>query len=33
MNVMIEHGKTVYAFEVNRYICWGTPQDLLVYNY
>ena len=33
MNVMLEHRKTVCAFEVNRYICWGTPQDLLVYNY
>jgi dTDP-glucose pyrophosphorylase len=33
MNVMIEAGKTVYVFEVDRYICWGTPQDLELYNY
>lgn len=33
MNVMIEHGKQVYAFEVSQYICWGTPQDLVIYNY
>lgn len=33
MNVLIENGKRVYVFEVDQYICWGTPQDLLIYNY
>jgi dTDP-glucose pyrophosphorylase len=33
MNLLIEGGKKVYIFEVDRYICWGTPQDLAVYNY
>lgn len=33
MNVMLEHGKQIWVFEVDRYICWGTPQDLITYNY
>jgi len=33
MNVAVENGLTVRVFEVEKYICWGTPQDLIVYNY
>jgi hypothetical protein len=32
-NVAIESGLRVMVFEVQRYICWGTPQDVDVYNY
>lgn len=33
MNVAVETGLKVVVFEVDRYICWGTPQDLEIYNY
>lgn len=33
MNVFIESGKQVEVFEVDRYICWGTPGDLALYDY
>ena len=33
MNVAIERGLRVYVFEVDRYICWGTPQDVDTYHY
>lgn len=33
MNLAVELGLRVKVFEVDRYICWGTPQDLDVYNY
>jgi len=33
MNELIEDGKKVKVFEVNKYICWGTPNDLRTYNY
>ena len=33
MNVAVEMGLRVHVLEVDRYICWGTPQDLDVYNY
>lgn len=33
MNVAVEQGLRVSVFEVNRYICWGTPRDLETYNY
>ncbi len=29
----INHGKKVAAFEVDKYICWGTPNDLRTYEY
>ena len=32
-NELINAGKRVRAFEVDKYIVFGTPQDLLVYNY
>ena len=32
MNVAVEHGLRVKVFEVQHYICWGTPQDLKTYN-
>jgi dTDP-glucose pyrophosphorylase len=31
MNVAIESGRRVEVFEVDDYVCWGTPQDLDVY--
>lgn len=33
MNLAIEAGLKVKVFEVDRYICWGTPNDLKVYQY
>ncbi len=33
MNVAVESGLNVKVFEVQRYICWGTPQDVETYNY
>lgn len=33
MNGVVESGLRVKAFEVSRYICWGTPRDLDVYDY
>jgi dTDP-glucose pyrophosphorylase len=33
MNVAVEHGLRVKIFEVQHYICWGTPHDLDTYNY
>jgi dTDP-glucose pyrophosphorylase len=33
MNELIEDGKSVKVFEVDKYICWGTPNDLRTYNY
>ncbi|MDA1086702.1 MAG: NTP transferase domain-containing protein [Verrucomicrobia bacterium] len=33
MNLAVELGLRVKVFEVDRYICWGTPQDLDTYNY
>ncbi len=29
----IDQGKKVVAFEVDKYICWGTPNDLMTYEY
>ncbi len=29
----IDQGKSVVAFEVDKYICWGTPNDLRTYEY
>ena len=33
MNELIEIGLNVYVFEIDKYICWGTPNDLRIYNY
>lgn len=33
MNVAVEQGLRVKVFEVDRYICWGTPRDLDTFNY
>jgi dTDP-glucose pyrophosphorylase len=33
MNVAIESGLRVKVMEVHHYICWGTPQDLTLFNY
>jgi hypothetical protein len=33
MNLAVELGLRVKVFEVDRYICWGTPRDLDTYNY
>jgi NDP-sugar pyrophosphorylase family protein len=33
MNVAIESGLRIQVFEVDYYVCWGTPQDLDTYNY
>jgi NDP-sugar pyrophosphorylase family protein len=33
MNVSIESGMTCRPFEVDRYVCWGTPQDLETFEY
>ncbi len=33
MNVLIEQGLDVRVFEVDRYIAWGTPEDLRTYEY
>jgi len=33
MNIAVESGLRVKVFEVERYICWGTPRDLDVFQY
>lgn len=33
INFCIKAGLKVKVFEVDQYICWGTPQDLDIYNY
>ena len=33
INDLIEAGLIVKVFEVNKYICWGTPNDLKTYEY
>lgn len=33
MNAIIESGKNVKVFEVDKYLCWGTPNDLRTYQY
>ncbi|RJQ17482.1 MAG: nucleotidyltransferase [Nitrospiraceae bacterium] len=33
MNELIEAGMKVKVFEIDKYICWGTPNDLRVYQY
>lgn len=33
MNGLIEKGLKVKVFEIDKYICWGTPNDLRTYQY
>ena len=33
MNESIEDGLNIKVFEIDKYICWGTPNDLYVYQY
>jgi Nucleoside-diphosphate-sugar pyrophosphorylase involved in lipopolysaccharide biosynthesis/translation initiation factor 2B, gamma/epsilon subunits (eIF-2Bgamma/eIF-2Bepsilon) len=33
INELVEMNLTVKAFEVDYYVCWGTPQDLQTYEY
>ena len=33
MNVALENGLRVGVFEVDKYICWGTPMDLKIYEF
>jgi dTDP-glucose pyrophosphorylase len=33
MNELIEIGQHVKVFEIDKYICWGTPNDLRTYEY
>jgi NDP-sugar pyrophosphorylase family protein len=33
MQSLLDLGKTVKIFEVNHYICWGTPNDLKTFEY
>ena len=33
LNQNIKDGLTVKVFEVDNYICWGTPDDYKTYNY
>lgn len=33
VNDLIQMGKKVMAFEVDQYICWGTPADYETFNY
>ncbi|MBI4407870.1 MAG: glycosyltransferase family 2 protein [Candidatus Kerfeldbacteria bacterium] len=33
MNNAVQLGLKVKVFEIDKYICWGTPNDLLTYNY
>ncbi|MDA3948505.1 MAG: hypothetical protein PF508_04680 [Spirochaeta sp.] len=32
-DVAIRHGRKIHAFEIDRYIGWGTPRDLEIYHY
>lgn len=33
INEMVQAGKKVVPFEVDHYICWGTPEDLRTFEY
>jgi len=33
MNELIENGLRVKVFEISKYVCWGTPNDLKVFQY
>ena len=33
MNLLIEAGLKVKVFQIDHYICWGTPNDLLTFEY
>lgn len=32
-NLMVEHGLHVTTFDIDRFICWGTPEDLEQYRF
>lgn len=32
-NVLVKQGKAVFAYEVEKFICFGTPTDVKMYNY
>ena len=33
MNLLIEDGMNVTVFEIDKYLCWGTPDDLKTFEY
>lgn len=33
MNELVESGLNVKVFEIDKYVCWGTPNDLRTYEY
>ena len=33
IDVAVQRGLKVKVFEVDKYVCWGTPNDLSIYNY
>jgi hypothetical protein len=33
MNFLVEAGLKVRVFEIDHYICWGTPNDLKTFEY
>ena len=33
LNINIKNGLRVKVFEVDNYICWGSPNDFMTYNY
>jgi hypothetical protein len=33
MNFVLDLGLKVHVFEVDHYICWGTPNDLRTFEY
>ena len=33
MNILIEEKRNVKVFEIEKYLCWGTPDDLKTYDY
>ena len=33
INIAVELGLKVIYFEIDYYLCWGTPNDLKTYNY
>lgn len=33
MNVLVEAGLDVRVFQIDHYVCWGTPNDLLTFEY
>ena len=33
LNEMLKSGLRIKVFEVKKYVCWGTPQDLQIFEY